>query len=141
MKTQEIIDIEDSIRDIDGVNKVLCIDDVIGTTIPFEILPDNVIGKVKNGDSTLVMVTFNESTSNSKTLDAIEEIRTLMNGKAKVGGMSAIVLDTMNLSNKEVIFYLFSNFCSFMFNCIDVIFRFLFSTCIITIKYWNCYYV
>ena len=102
---KEIIDIEDSIRDIDGVNKVLCIDDVIGTTIPFEILPDNVIGKVKNGDSTLVMVTFNESTSNSKTLDAIEEIRTLMNGKAKVGGMSAIVLDTMNLSNKEVVIY------------------------------------
>ena len=102
---KEIIDIEDSIRNIDGVNKVLCIDDVIGTTIPFEILPDNVIGKVKNGDSTLVMVTFNESTSNSKTLDAIEDIRTLMNGKAKVGGMSAIVLDTMNLSNKEVVIY------------------------------------
>ena len=51
------------------------------------------------------MVTFNESTSNSKTLDAIEEIRTLMDGKAKVGGMSAIVLDTMNLSNKEVVIY------------------------------------
>lgn len=61
----DIIDIEDGIRDIDGVNKVLSIDDVIGTSIPFEILPDNILSMIKNGDCTLVMVTFNESTSNS----------------------------------------------------------------------------
>ena len=102
---KKVIDAEKSIRKIDGVNKVLTINDITGITIPFEILPDSLLEQVKNGNKTLMLVTFNETTSNEKTLNAINEMRDTLNGLAKVGGMSAIVQDTMELSNKEVAIY------------------------------------
>ena len=102
---KKVIDAEKAIRKIDGVNKVLTINDITGITIPFEILPDSLLEQVKNGNKTLMLVTFNETTSNEKTLNAINEIREELNGLAKVGGMSAIVQDTMDLSNKEVAIY------------------------------------
>ena len=102
---KEILDCEKEIRKIESVNKVISINDITGTVIPLEILPDDLLEKVKSGDKTLMMVTFEETTSNEKTLNAITEIREIMNDKAKVGGMSAIVKDTMDLSNKEVAIY------------------------------------
>src|SRR5574344_924944 len=50
-------------------------------------------------------MTFKNSTSNEDTLKSVENIRNLAKDKAKVGGMSAMVLDTMNLSNKEIAIY------------------------------------
>ena len=102
---KKVLDAEKAIRKIDGVNKVLTINDLTGVSIPFEILPDSLLEQVKNGDKTLMLVTFNETTSNEKTLNAITEMREILNGMAKVGGMSAIVQDTMDLSNKEVAIY------------------------------------
>ena len=102
---KKVIDAEKAIRKIDGVNKVLTINDLTGISVPFEILPDSLLEQVKNGDKTLMLVTFNETTSNEKTLNAITEMREILNGMAKVGGMSAIVQDTMDLSNKEVAIY------------------------------------
>lgn len=102
---KKVLDAEKKIRKIDGVNKVLTINDLTGVSIPFEILPDSFLEQVKNGDKTLMLVTFNETTSNKKTLNAITEIRETLDGMAKVGGMSAIVQDTMDLSNKEVAIY------------------------------------
>ena len=102
---KDILSIEKNIKKIDGVNKVLTIDDLTGTTIPIEMLPEDLVTKVVNGDDTLMLVTFEDTTSTTKTLDAVSSIRTLMKDYAKVGGMSAVVLDTMNLSNKEVAIY------------------------------------
>ena len=102
---KEILDCEKEIRKIESVNKVISINDITGTVIPLEILPDELLEKVKNGDKTLMMVTFEETTSHEKTLNAITEIREIMDDKANVGGMSAIVKDTMDLSNKEVLIY------------------------------------
>ena len=102
---KKVLDAEKKIRKIDGVNKVLTINDLTGVSIPFEILPDSFLEQVKNGDKTLMLVTFNETTSNETTLNAITEIRKTLNDMAKVGGMSAIVQDTMDLSNKEVAIY------------------------------------
>ena len=104
-REKEILDCEKEIRKIESVNKVISINDITGTVIPLEILPDELLEKVKSGDKTLMMVTFEETTSNEKTLNAITEIREIMKDKAKVGGMSAIVKDTMDLSNKEVAIY------------------------------------
>ena len=104
-REKEILDCEKEIRKIESVNKVISINDITGTVIPLEILPNELLEKVKSGEKTLMMVTFEETTSNEKTLNAITEIREIMKDKAKVGGMSAIVKDTMDLSNKEVAIY------------------------------------
>ena len=72
---KEILECEKEIRKIESVNKVISINDITGTVIPLEILPDELLEKVKNGDKTLMMVTFEETTSHEKTLNAITEIR------------------------------------------------------------------
>lgn len=105
MNPKDILKLEDKIKDIDGVAKVLSLTDVIGTSIPPEILPSEVIDKVKNGDSDLIFIVFEESTSSELTLDALRELRGITDNSTKFGGMSATVLDTMELSNKEVLTY------------------------------------
>lgn len=105
MPAKDMLEFESDIKKIDGVEKVISMYDVTGTTIPDSILPKDVLKKVKSGDDTLLLVTFKGSTSDEKTLDACKEIRHLAGNRAKMGGMSAVVLDTMNLSNKEVTIY------------------------------------
>ncbi len=104
MNPKQILDYEDKVKQIDGVEKVITINDLIGTSIPIDILPSDLKNKVYKDNTTLLAITFKESTSNEKTLKAVEEIRKISNN-AKIGGMSAMVLDTMNLSDKEVLIY------------------------------------
>ena len=105
MSNKDVLELEDKIKNIDSVEKVVSIDDLTGTGIPVSMLPTDVTDKLYKDGSTLMLITFKNSTSNQETLDAVESIRNLTGTKAKVGGMSAMVLDTMNLSNKEVTTY------------------------------------
>lgn len=44
---KEILECEKEIRKIESVNKVISINDITGTVIPLEILPDELLEKVK----------------------------------------------------------------------------------------------
>lgn len=105
MSDKDIIKLKSKIKDIEGVNKVVSINDVTGTTIPIEFLPNEIVEKVAKDNSKLVLVTFGESTSADSTLDAVEQLRSLVNASSKVGGMSAMVLDTKELFNSEMALY------------------------------------
>ena len=105
MADKDLLKLEDKIRDVNGVNKVVSISDLTGTTIPIDILPDTVRSKVANGNSKLMLITFKDSTSDDKTLSAVEKIRTITGDTCKVGGMSAMVLDTKVLFNSEMALY------------------------------------
>ena len=106
MSPKEILKLEKTIKKIDGVNKVASLYDVIGTDIPKEILPSEIIDKVSKGESDLLIVTFNSSTSDETTLNAIKELRSIENRSYSVSGMSSMVLDTMELSEKEITVYI-----------------------------------
>ena len=56
-------------------------------------------------ESTHLLVTFNGSTSSEETIDAVDELRNISKNLS-VGGMSSMVLDTMNLSNSEITIYI-----------------------------------
>lgn len=105
MSNRQILKLEDKIKKIEGVNKVFSIADVIGTTLPKEILPDELQDKLYSEDSTIIMVTFNGSTSSDETLSALKDLRNLTN-KNNISSMTAMVLDTMDLSNSEVFIYI-----------------------------------
>lgn len=107
MKDKDLLQLENEIKNIEGVNKVLSIADITGTTIPIDFLPSDIVRKVTNGNSKLMLITFNESTSDENTLLAVEKIRELTKDKCKVGGMSAMVLDTKELFNSEMALYVF----------------------------------
>lgn len=105
MADKDILILEDKIKEIKGVNKVASITDITGTAVPISMLPDEIVDKVTNGNSKLILITFSESTSDDVTLGAVEEIRNLTEDIGEVGGMSAMVLDTKNLFNSEMTLY------------------------------------
>jgi uncharacterized protein len=105
MNNKDVLALEDQIKNIDTVEKVESIDDLTGTSIPSSILPSDVVSKLKKGNTTLVLITFRNGTSDQTTLDAIQEIRNITDDRVKLSGTSAGVLDTMNLTNKEIPIY------------------------------------
>ena len=57
-----ILQMEENIKKIDGVNQVISIADVTDTTIPINMLPDDVKDKLYKDDRTVIVVTFKTST-------------------------------------------------------------------------------
>lgn len=117
LNNNQVIEIEEAVRKIDSVEKVISIDDITGTNIPVSILPTKVLERISKNNETLILVTFKNSTSDDKTLDAVERIRKICDGKALVGGMSAMVLDTKILFNSEMLLYV----CIAVILCIIVL--------------------
>ena len=79
--------------------------DILGTSIPIEMLPDDIKDVAYKENSTIMMVTFKEAISSDETLKTIETLREITDDRCKISGMSAIVLDTRDLSNSEVVIY------------------------------------
>lgn len=104
MSPKQILEFEKEIKKVDSVNKVGSVYDVIGYEIPIEMLPNDIVKKVKKGQENLIITTFTESTSDDRTLNAIQKIRDLKNN-IKVAGMSATTLDTAQIANSEVAIY------------------------------------
>ena len=106
MKSKDIIKLEDDIKAIDGVSNVVSLYDVLGTSIPTSMLPSKVANKLHKDNTDLLFITFSDSTSAEETIDAVKEIRNITSDNVRLGGMSSMVLDTMELSNKEILIYI-----------------------------------
>ena len=59
----KVLKLEDKVRKIKGVNKVISEADILGTTIPKEMLPKEVLDKLYDKDTSVMLVTFKGSTS------------------------------------------------------------------------------
>ena len=105
MSTKDIVKLEEKIRKIDNVEKVVSIADVLGSNIPVEMLPDDIKDKVYKDNETLMLVTFKEQISSVATMNSVEELRKITDEHCKISGMTATVLDTRNLSDSEVVIY------------------------------------
>lgn len=105
MSDKDLLSLEEKFRNIEGVTNVISINDLTGTTIPVEILPNDILEKVAYDNTKLVLVTFSNSTSDDVTLNAVEEMRNITDENVKIGGMSAMVLDTKELFNSEMLLY------------------------------------
>ena len=105
MNTKDIIKLENKIKEIESVQKVASIADVLGTSIPKEILPDEIKDKVYKENSTIMLVTFKGGISEDNTIKAVEELRDITYQRCKISGMTSTVIDTRDLSNSEVAIY------------------------------------
>ena len=105
MADKDLIKLEDRFKEIDGVSKVVSINDITGSTIPISILSTSLREKIAKDNTKLVLVTFENSTSDDKTLSAVSEMRRITDKNVKIGGMSAMVLDTEELFNSQMLLY------------------------------------
>lgn len=105
MSSHEILKLEDDFRNIESIGYVASIHDITGTVVPLEMLPSDLVSKVLKDHSELILVTFENSTSDDMTLKAVEEMRSIADERIQIGGMSAMVLDTKELFNSEMLLY------------------------------------
>ena len=105
MNTKDIIKLENKIKEIESVQKVVSIADVLGTSIPKEALPDDLKDKIYKENLSLMLVTFKDGISEDSTIKAVETLRDITDQRCKISGMTSTVIDTRNLSDSEVAIY------------------------------------
>ena len=107
MQEKDISAMREDIADVDHVKDCIWYDSLSDISIPMDMLPDEVYDFFNNdeADSTLMVVLYDSSMSSDETMNAVQEIRKVVDGKAFVSGMSAVVTDTKLLSDKEVPIY------------------------------------
>ena len=97
--------IKEEINQIDGVEKCMWRDDVLDITIPRAAIPDEVEEMLYSEDSTMMIVTFEEPTSSTRTMQAIAEIKKLSDEDCYLGGISAISEDTKDQTEHDTPIY------------------------------------
>ncbi len=101
MPDKDVEKLADKMEDVKHVNKVLWYGSLGDLSMPKEMLPEKIRKDFMRDDATLVMVTFDTSTSADETMDAVKEIRRVTKNQCYVSGMSAVVTDTKDLAQKE----------------------------------------
>ena len=95
----------EKIKEVDHVATVLNFSDIADGAIPEELLPDKIYDAVNAGDSSLMAVFFDSSSSSDETITAIAEIRKICDGQCLVSGISAMVTDLRDLCEREEAVY------------------------------------
>ena len=101
---KDIIDLENEFKKVDGVNKVISVYDLLDSGIPKSMLPKDIENKLYKDNETIIMVTFNGSTSEDETINSVRELRQIVEGDT-ISSMTAMVVDTMDLANQEIVTY------------------------------------
>ncbi len=105
MDYQDAARVKDKVEDIHGVSKVIWYDSFADLSMPVELLPEDIVEMFNSGDCTLMAVIFEGTTSDDETLEAVEEIRKVAEKQCLLSGMSAVCVDTKNISNQETLIY------------------------------------
>ena len=107
MEQKDVSAMKEKIEQVDHVDSVLWYDSFMDLSIPMEMLPDEIYEAFNNAstDSTMMFILYDTGMSADETMDAVAEIRKLSNEQCFLSGMSAIVTDTRDLSNKETPIY------------------------------------
>lgn len=105
MKEKEVAALKDKIEKVDHVSNVLWYDSLADISVPMEMLPDDIYEVFNSEKGTMMAIFFDDTTSSDETLDAVKEIRKLSGKQCFLSGMSAVVEDTKELSEKETPIY------------------------------------
>lgn len=101
MPEKDVAALKEKIEQVDHVETALWYDSLADISVPMEILPDEIYNAFNSGNSTVIAVFFDSSTSSDVTMKAIKEIRSITGEKCFVSGMSAMVTDLKDLCEKE----------------------------------------
>lgn len=105
MSNREVSELKNKMEKVSHVEKVIWYDSLMDISIPMEMLPDKVRDIFNSENSTLMFIIFDTTTSADETMEAIKDIRSLAGRQCFLSGMSAIVTDTKDLAEQEVVIY------------------------------------
>ena len=103
MSDKDVVKLKEKIKEVDHVKDVIWYDSVADINIPMDIIPNEMYEKFNNDEanSTMMFILYDSSMSADETMDALEEIKAISDRQCFISGMTAVILDTKNLSAKE----------------------------------------
>ena len=105
MSEKDAAKVKEKVEGVEHVTDVIWYVSVAVLSIPMNMVPDELYNTFNNGDATMMAVIFDETTSADGTMEAIEKIRNITGEQCFLSGMSAVVTDTKDLSEKETPIY------------------------------------
>ena len=105
MEKKDIVALKEKLKKVNHVEDVIWYDDAMDITVPTEMLPDKLREGLFNGNATMMIALFNNTTSADSTMDAITEMRGIVKKQAFISGMSGVVTDIKNLAMAEMPIY------------------------------------
>lgn len=108
MQPRRVIELKEKISSVDNVSAVLWSDDIIDTSIPSDILPDELhnVFYSEDGSYTMMFVQFDPDCTSEDEIEAVNEIKRVTQNQCLLSGLTPMNADTRELTNKELPIYI-----------------------------------
>lgn len=106
MDMKDVQKLEEKFEDIDHVKEVLWYDDIMDINVPVEMLPEEIRDSFFKDDATMMLVLLDDTSSSDNATQAIQEMRKAADQQCFISGMTAMIQDTQDLSEKEANIYI-----------------------------------
>lgn len=105
MELKDVSALKEKIEAVDHVKDVLWYDSVMDISVPVEMLPKDLREAFFQGDATMMIALFDNTTSSDEAMDAVTELRKITSENCFISGMTGIVTDIKRLALKEMPIY------------------------------------
>ncbi len=105
MENKDVVKLKEQLMDVEHVENILWYDDAMDISVPTEMLSGNLKEALFNGNATMMIALFDDTTSADTTMDAITDMRNIVGKQVFISGMSGIVTDIKNLALSEMPVY------------------------------------
>lgn len=121
MEDKDAAQLEKVMESVEHVEDVIWYDDALDISVPNDLLPDTLRDALFNGDATLMIALFDDTTSSDDTMKAVEELRKVVGKKCFISGMAGVVTDIKNLAMAEMPIYVtIAALLSFLVLCLTM---------------------
>ena len=105
MDNKDAAALEANLETINHVKEVLWYDDMLDLSVPVSMIPDSIRDAFFQGDATMMIALFDNTTSADETMEAITDMRKMVGKDCFISGMSGVVTDIKNLALQEMPVY------------------------------------
>lgn len=105
MENKDVVKLKEKLQDVDHVEKIIWYDSVADISLPTDMLPSDLKKALFNGNATMMIALFDDTTSSDDTMNAVTDMRNIVKDQAFISGMSGIVTDIKNLALAEMPIY------------------------------------
>ena len=104
-KKKEDAALKEKFQNVEHVKDVLWYDSVADLSIPVSMIPEKFKEGFFNGDATMMIALFDNTTSSDAAMEAVSDMRKIANEQCFISGMSGVVTDIKNLALEEMPIY------------------------------------
>ena len=105
MDLKDVAALKQKFQDVEHVKDVLWYDSVADLSIPVSMIPNKFKDAFFNGDATMMIALFDNTTSSDAAMEAVTDMRKIVNEQCFISGMSGVVTDIKNIALEEMPIY------------------------------------